>query len=120
MVNLLAHSEPSELVDFMNFIGLLVHRLKVRVSEFGEDHIITFAAFQEAMFQVLDELITPLTTHISQLLAQPASGTDDALTHGESKRGYLSLLGSIMASKLQGVFLSERTHLYRCCLLMSL
>ena len=29
MVNLLAHSEPSELADFMNFIGLLVHRLKV-------------------------------------------------------------------------------------------
>lgn len=32
MVNLLAHSEPSELADFMNFIGLLVHRLKVSES----------------------------------------------------------------------------------------
>lgn len=29
MVNLLAHFEPSELVDFMNFIGLLIHRLQV-------------------------------------------------------------------------------------------
>ena len=36
MVNLLAHSEPSELADFMNFIGLLVHRLKVSESEPGE------------------------------------------------------------------------------------
>jgi exportin-T len=62
------------------------------------------------MFQVLDELITPLTTHVSQLLAQPASGTDDALTHGESKKGYLNLLSGIMTSKLQGVFLSERTY----------
>ena len=61
------------------------------------------------MVQVLDELITPLTAHVSQLLAQPASGTDDALTHGESKKGYLNLLSSIMAAKLQGVFLSERT-----------
>jgi len=65
------------------------------------------------MFQVLDELITPLTTHVSQLLAQPASGTDDALTHGESKKGYLNLLSGIMTSKLQGVFLSERTHIHR-------
>ena len=35
MVNLLAHSEPSELADFMNFIGLLVHRLKVSEGELG-------------------------------------------------------------------------------------
>lgn len=67
------------------------------------------------MVQVLDDLITPLTTHISQLLAQPASGTDDALSRGESKKGYLSLLSSIMTSKLQGVFLSERTCAYHRC-----
>lgn len=36
MVNLLAHSEPSELADFMNFIGLLVHRLKVSTSGRGD------------------------------------------------------------------------------------
>jgi hypothetical protein len=29
MSNLLAHFEPSELVDFMNFIGLLIHKLQV-------------------------------------------------------------------------------------------
>ena len=29
MSNLLAHFEPSELVDFMNFIGLLIHKLNV-------------------------------------------------------------------------------------------
>jgi hypothetical protein len=32
MANLLAHSEPSELADFMNFIGLLLHKLKVSSS----------------------------------------------------------------------------------------
>ena len=84
------------------------------LSKLSEDHIVIFSAFQDSMFQVLDELITPLTTHVSQMLSQPASGTDDALTHGESKKGYLNLLGSIMTSKLQGVFLSERTHLFRC------
>ena len=30
MANLLAHFEPTELIDFMTFIGLLVHRLQVR------------------------------------------------------------------------------------------
>lgn len=30
MANLLAHFEPSELADFMNFIGLLIHKLQVR------------------------------------------------------------------------------------------
>ena len=29
MSNLLAQFEPSELVDFMNFIGLLLHKLHV-------------------------------------------------------------------------------------------
>jgi hypothetical protein len=29
MTNLLAHFEPTELIDFMTFIGLLVHRLQV-------------------------------------------------------------------------------------------
>ena len=29
MTNLLTHFEPSELVDFMNFIGLLIHKLLV-------------------------------------------------------------------------------------------
>jgi len=38
MANLLAHSEPSELADFMNFIGLLVHRLKVGEHELGKDN----------------------------------------------------------------------------------
>ena len=114
MANLLAHSDPSELVDFMSFIGLLVHRLKVSNSELGE--IILTHAFQDSMFQVLDELITPLTSHVSQLLAQPASGTDDALTHGESKKGYLTLLSTIMSAKLQGVFLSERTLIFPPCL----
>lgn len=30
MGNLLTHFEPTELVDFMNFIGLLIHKLQVR------------------------------------------------------------------------------------------
>lgn len=61
------------------------------------------------MYNVLDELISPLISHVSQLLSQPASGTDDAVTHGDTKKAFLALLNGIMTVKLQGVFLSERT-----------
>ncbi|KAF8183925.1 armadillo-type protein [Pholiota molesta] len=90
MSNLLAHFEPSELVDFMNFIGLLIHKLS------------------KDMFDVLDQLIGPLSTHITSLLSQPITGTDDQRAHVETKKAYLALLNSIMASKLQGIFISER------------
>ncbi|KAF9237674.1 armadillo-type protein [Melanogaster broomeanus] len=90
MVNLLAHFEPSELIDFMNFIGLLIHKL------------------QKDLFDVLDELLGPLNAHIAQLLSQPATGTDDTLTHTDTKRSYLTLLTSIMSSDLHDVLISER------------
>lgn len=90
MANLLAHFAPSELADFMNFIGLLIHRL------------------QKDLFEVLDELLGPLNAHIANLLSQPVTGTDDGLTHTETKRSYLGLLTSIISSELHGVFVSER------------
>ncbi|RDB26055.1 Exportin-T [Hypsizygus marmoreus] len=90
MSNLLAHFEPSELVDFMNFIGLLIHKL------------------HQDMFDVLDQLIGPLSTHITALLSQPISGTDDERAHVDTKKAYLGLLNNIMAAKLHGIFTSER------------
>ncbi|CAL1716709.1 unnamed protein product [Somion occarium] len=90
MANLLAHFEPSELIDFMNFIGLLIHKL------------------QNDMFDVLDQLIGPLSSHIDALLSQPVTGTDDQLTHVDTKRAYLNLLNNIMVAKLYDVFTSPR------------
>jgi len=90
MDNLLAHFEGSELVDFINFVNLLVHKL------------------QQDLFNVLDVLIGPLNAHITNLMFQPVTGTDDILTHSESKRAYLTLLNNIASSKLAGIFLSDR------------
>ncbi|KAI0077912.1 ARM repeat-containing protein [Panus rudis PR-1116 ss-1] len=92
MANLLAHFEPSELIDFMHFIGLLIHKL------------------QGDMFDVLDQLIGPLSSHIYALLSQPVAGTDDQVTHVDTKRTYLTLLNSIMTAKLHGIFTSERNN----------
>ncbi|KAI0091175.1 ARM repeat-containing protein [Irpex rosettiformis] len=92
MTNLLAHFEPTELIDFMTFIGLLVHRLQ------GE------------LFEVLDQLIGPLSAHINGILSQPVTGTDDQVTYVDTKRAYLTLLNNIMASKLHGIFTSARNQ----------
>ncbi|KAJ7650297.1 armadillo-type protein [Roridomyces roridus] len=92
MASLLTQFEPSELVDFLNFIGLLIHKL------------------QADLFPVLDELIGPLSAHITRLLTQPISGTDDQRAHAETKKAYLALLNNILASKLQGVFISEKNR----------
>lgn len=60
------------------------------------------------MFDVLDELLGPLNAHIAQLLSQPVDGTDDGLTHVDTKRSYLTLLTNVISSDLHDVFISER------------
>ncbi|KAJ2924870.1 hypothetical protein H1R20_g12240, partial [Candolleomyces eurysporus] len=90
MNNLLAHFEPSELVDFMNFIGLLIHKL------------------QKDMFDVLDKLIGPLNAHITAMLSQAPSGTDDMRSQSETKKAFLNLLIVVVSSKLEGIFTSEQ------------
>ncbi|KII89963.1 hypothetical protein PLICRDRAFT_40145 [Plicaturopsis crispa FD-325 SS-3] len=90
MKNLLTQFEPSELADFLNFLGLLIHKL------------------QRDFFEVLDELIGPLSAHIRTVMSQPITGTDDQLAHAEIKKAYLALLNGIMASKVNHIFISER------------
>ncbi|TFK72889.1 ARM repeat-containing protein [Pluteus cervinus] len=92
MDNLLAHFQPSELVDFMNFIGLLIHKLP------------------SDMFDVLDRLNGPLYAHINALISQPASGTDDQRSQVDTKRAYLGLLNNVFTAKLQRAFTSERNY----------
>ncbi|KAH8118024.1 ARM repeat-containing protein [Phellopilus nigrolimitatus] len=90
MSSLIAHFEPTELVDFMNFIGLLMHRLGTE------------------MFHVLNQLVAPLHARITELLASPITGTDDKLTHVDTKKAYLTFLNNIMVNKLHSVFISDQ------------
>lgn len=89
MANLLVHFQPSELVEFVNFIVLLIFKL------------------QDDMFPVLDELIGPLGNHIGSLLSQPVTDSEVEKEHQETKKAYLALLNSIISSKSCGVFISE-------------
>jgi exportin-T len=110
MANLLTQFEPSELVDFLNFIGLLIHKLQVRW-KFLVDPL-SLTNLQSDLFNVLDELISPLSVHITGLLTQPISGTDDQRVHFETKKAYIALLNNILASKLQTIFISERMRFF--------
>lgn len=60
------------------------------------------------MFDVLDQLIGPLGAHITTLMSQPISGTDDERAQIDTKKAYLAILNSIMASRLHGIFTSDR------------
>ncbi|KIJ50979.1 hypothetical protein M422DRAFT_27087 [Sphaerobolus stellatus SS14] len=90
MASLLTHFDSGELVEFIQFISLLVHRL------------------QEQILDVLDELVTPLSSHIVSILSVPINDTNDRQVHMETKKAYLSLLNNIMSTKLHVVFTSER------------
>lgn len=72
----------------------------------------TKKTIQNDVFNVLDELIGPLSSHILQILSQPVSGTDDQTAHTETKRTYLAFLNNIMTAKLEGAFLTEREYTF--------
>lgn len=90
MNNLLAYFQPPELVDFMNFIGLLIHKLP------------------SDMFDVLDRLNGPLYTHMSTTLSSTPSGTDEVRAQIETQRAYIGLLSNTLAARLQNTLTSER------------
>lgn len=62
---------------------------------------------------MLDELIVPLTTRVSAVIAQPVDGTDARQAHEETKRAYLDFILVIMSGPLHAVFISPRKLLYK-------
>nr|XP_019043552.1 exportin-T [Kwoniella bestiolae CBS 10118]OCF22482.1 exportin-T [Kwoniella bestiolae CBS 10118] len=82
--------ETSELVDFMLFLGLLMHRLKKNT------------------FETMDMLLLPLLSRIFAILQQPITGTDEAQTHARLKDAYLNFFTALMNANLDGVFITER------------
>ncbi|KAF8309914.1 ARM repeat-containing protein [Clavulina sp. PMI_390] len=89
MAATLPNMKSEELADFINFLGLIVHRLQFEI------------------FDVLNQLIAPLYHHIANLLAQPMDGTDAKREILLTKRAYLEVLVSIMSGKLFIVFMSD-------------
>lgn len=110
MTTLLVYFEPSELVDFIKFISHMAHKIGVRYFDISLVFQLT-NNIQEPMRDVADQLIAPLTNHVTVLLAQPITGTDgtdDKVTRLETKKEFLNFLNSIMTTRLGGIFVSER------------
>ncbi|GJJ08694.1 hypothetical protein Clacol_002913 [Clathrus columnatus] len=90
MASLLAHFDSAELVEFIQFIGLLVHKLENQI------------------YDVLDQLITPLSTHVVSILSTPVTDPSERQIHIDTKKAFLLLLNNTMTAKLHSVFTSDR------------
>lgn len=82
--------EPTELVDFLAFGSLLMHRLKNNA------------------FETMDMVLLPLLSRIFAVLGSPVTGTDESLVHGKLQEAYLNFFTAIMNANLEGVFITDR------------
>ncbi|KAJ3280160.1 pre-tRNA nuclear export protein [Borealophlyctis nickersoniae] len=86
---LLSSSTAKELVDFIPFIALIIHRFSPTISP------------------VINDLFPPLTDRIFFYLNQPASGTDDAFEALELRRQYLVFITHIFNANMEEILISE-------------
>jgi len=81
-----------ELVEFLSFVGQLVHKYK------------------ENFISLLDNLLLPLFSKIINFLDQPITGTDDVMCQSELRRGYFNLCSSIIGAQMHGIFVSANNQ----------
>ncbi|KAL7425109.1 pre-tRNA nuclear export protein [Cryptotrichosporon argae] len=84
--------DTSELVDFLQFLGLLMHRLKTNA------------------FETMDMLLLPLVGRIFAIFRQPINGTDDQMQHRRLQEAYLAFFTALMNANLEGVFITDRNQ----------
>lgn len=63
--------------------------------------------FKSEIYDVLNQLLTPLLQRIFAGLAEPVSGTDDEIQLVELRREYLSFIQVILNNGLEGVLISD-------------
>lgn len=63
--------------------------------------------FKGEIYEVLNQLLTPLLQRVFGGLVEPISGTDDEIQLAELRREYLTFVGVILNNDLAGVLVSE-------------
>ncbi|KAI1372978.1 Xpo1-domain-containing protein [Hypoxylon crocopeplum] len=63
--------------------------------------------FKTEIYEVLNQLLTPLLQRVFGGLSEPISGTDDEIQLAELRREYLTFIGVILNNDLAGVLISE-------------
>ncbi|KAK9463534.1 armadillo-type protein [Lipomyces oligophaga] len=89
---LLVESSTSELIDFMSFLGQLVHNFKD----------------QPGMFDMVNSLLGPLLTRIYYSLSISANGsTDEEIRQTDMKKAYLSFMLNLLNNGMGSVLVSR-------------
>ncbi|EPQ26132.1 uncharacterized protein PFL1_06340 [Pseudozyma flocculosa PF-1] len=89
---LLGQVSAEELIDFINFLGLVVNKYK------------------ESVRPIIDQLFLMLVERIFYFLNQDIAGTDDAVRKAELQRAYINFLSAMVGSGMDGVFVSEKNR----------
>ncbi|KAK9453788.1 armadillo-type protein [Dipodascopsis uninucleata] len=93
---LLAESSSSELIDFMSFLGQLIHSFKG----------------QHGVIEMMDQLLTTLLDRVFYSLSMATNGsTDEEIQQNDIKKAYLNFVLSVFNNGMEVVFLSERNRL---------
>lgn len=87
---LLSEVTSQELVDFVNFLSLVVNKYKDDVKA------------------IVDQLFLILVERIFFFLNQNITGTDDAVQKSELQKAYMNLLSSMIHSGMESVFVSDK------------
>jgi exportin-T len=97
---LLRKSTTWELIDFLPFLGQLIHRFKVRSCN-GQ------AEIQPGIRNFLDELMLPLLSRIFESLNKAVEGTDDIIEQTSMRKAYLSFILNLFNNGMESIFVSE-------------
>ncbi|KAK9320992.1 armadillo-type protein [Lipomyces orientalis] len=92
---LLSESSASELIDFMSFLGQLIHNFKG----------------QSGILDMLDQLLTPLLSRVFYSLSIAANGsTDEEIQQTDIKKAYLNFMMGLLNNGMEAVLTSERNR----------
>ncbi|WFD43309.1 pre-tRNA nuclear export protein [Malassezia psittaci] len=81
-----------ELVDLLNFFGLINHKYKRDVHD------------------VMDDLFMVLVNRVFSFLNQGVQGTDDLLRRAETERAYFAFINTMLSAGLDSVLVSEKNQ----------
>lgn len=68
--------------------------------------------FKTEIYDILNQLLTPLLQRVFEGLSQPVTGTDDDIQLGELRREYIHFIQIILNNDLGGVLVSETNQGY--------
>ncbi|ORY05766.1 Xpo1-domain-containing protein [Basidiobolus meristosporus CBS 931.73] len=100
--NMIAECQVTELVDFLPFMGLVIHK------------------FKPSIMSALNDLLLPLLNKVFTFLNQTATGTDEAVLLLDLRKSYLNFIISILNSEMDDVFLTEKNAPHLNTLLQSI